>query len=560
MTSLRPSAPVEPPVSKDVVEDALRALARAFTAVQLYLPNNQQRAQRLADTRAAFARLWQHTDGLDLEVRESALLLDGAVVYQELERGAEALPWLLYRDGVRRLSLSPGFEDRELDAFLAVMQAARSGTNDDDDLVTLLWIADFRCLRYRFLDAFGGDGFAGAGEANSAEATFSFTSSEAVAEAETAADSPFIRMEDFDGALYFLDQREIQALQAERDQVYAVDPRRPVLDSLLDLLQSGLADDAQREAYDAIDSLVVELLTAGEYEFVAYTLRELAAVQRQMTGGPALAGALGAIAERLSEPRAMQQLLLAIDDSARTPPTALLEELFRELRPAALEPLVLWLGTAGASPARAAVERASLRLASANLSELSRLLEQGALGVVRGALKLASKMASPATVPGLARLLRSDDVRMRLDAVNALANVGSPGAMQALERALEDSDREVRVAVYRTFVTRKHSGALPRLLAALRAKETRTADLGEKMALFEAFGSLCGDAGVPELDGVLNSRGLIGAKEPPELRACAARALGLVGTAAAFAALQKSSDTKEVVVRSAVMRAMRDGA
>jgi HEAT repeat protein len=256
----------------------------------------------------------------------------------------------------------------------------------------------------------------------------------------------------------------------------------------------------------------------------------------------------------------MAQLLLAIDDSARTPAMSLLEELFRELRPAALEPLVQWLGTAGASPARAAVERASLRLAGAHLTELARLLEHPETGVVKGALKIATQLATPATVPGLAKLLRSDDVRMRLDAVNALANVGSPGAMQALERAMDDADREVRVAIYRTIATRKHAAALPRLLAVLRAKETRATDLGEKMALFEAFGSLCGDAGVAELDAILNSKGLLGAKEPPEFRACAARALGLIGTPLAFAALQKASDTKEVVVRSAVLRAMREGA
>jgi HEAT repeat protein len=71
---------------------------------------------------------------------------------------------------------------------------------------------------------------------------------------------------------------------------------------------------------------------------------------------------------------------------------------------------------------------------------------------------------------------------------------------------------------------------------------------------------MCGDAGVGELDAILNARGLLGAKETPEMRACAARALGLVGTRAALAALQKAVDAKDVVVRSAVARALRGGA
>lgn len=538
-----------------LVEDALRALAKAFSAVQLYLPNNPQRAQRLADATRLFGAVFRVGESMELDIRENAFVYGDTVVYQDADRGSDALPWLLYRDGVRGLTFSSGFEQGELEAFLTLVQAARSANTDDDDLVTLLWVADYQHLTYKFLDSFGGN----ESPTPSDDATGK-VSLHVYEPSDADTSSPFIRMEDFDGALYFLDPREIAALQAELAHTYAEDPRRRVLDSLLDLIDVGLPVESQRDAFMALDTLVVELLTAGEYEMVAYALRESVRAAKHPGLSADVVTSLESISHKLSEPRAMAQLLLAIDDSARTPAMALLEELFRELRPAALEPLVQWLGTAGASPARAAVERASLRLASAHLAELARLLEHTETGVVKGALKIATQLATPATVPGLARLLRSDDVRMRLEAVNALANVGSPGALQALERAIDDSDREVRVAIYRTIGVRKHSSALPRLLTVLRAKETRATDLGEKMALFEAFGTLCGDAGVTELDAILNSKGLLGAKEPPEFRACAARALGLIGTPNAFASLQKASDTKEVVVRSAVLRAMREGA
>jgi HEAT repeat protein len=269
---------------------------------------------------------------------------------------------------------------------------------------------------------------------------------------------------------------------------------------------------------------------------------------------------LGELPARLSEPTVMSQLLQALDEGARTPVASLLEGVFSELRPSALVPLVGWLGTATASPVRAAIERASLRLAGANASELARLLEHTDVAVVRGALRLSAQLATPAAVPGLAKLLRGDDAKMRIDAVAALGDIGSTGALQALERGIDDVDREVRVATFRALTARKHAGALPKLAQALRRKELRVADLGEKMALFEAYGTLCGDAGVPELDQLLNARGLLGAREPAELRACAARALGLVNTAAANGALQRASDTKDVVVRSAVMRAMRGAA
>jgi HEAT repeat protein len=222
-----------------------------------------------------------------------------------------------------------------------------------------------------------------------------------------------------------------------------------------------------------------------------------------------------------------------------------------------LTPLVAWLGAATASPARAAIERASLRLASAHTGELALLLDHADPSVVRGAVRIAAQLATPAAVPGLSRIMRNSETSLRVDAVSALADIGSPGALQALERGTDDTEREVRVTTYRAIGARRHAGALSRLSQALKRKEVRTADLGEKMALFEAYGTLCGDTGVPVLDGMLNARGLLGAKESPELRACAARALGLVGTPAAQGALERAQDTKDLVVRSAVARALR---
>jgi HEAT repeat protein len=174
-------------------------------------------------------------------------------------------------------------------------------------------------------------------------------------------------------------------------------------------------------------------------------------------------------------------------------------------------------------------------------------------------LRVATLLATPAAVPGLTRVLRGDDEGLRMEAIAALAEIASPGALQALERGVDDTHRDVRVATFRAIAARRHAGAMPRLVQVLRRKELRAADLGEKMAVFEAFGTVCGDAGVAELDAILNARGLLGAKENPEMRACAARALGLVGTASAIDVLQRAADTKDIVVRSAVARALRGG-
>jgi hypothetical protein len=75
--------------------------------------------------------------------------------------------------------------------------------------------------------------------------------------------------------------------------------------------------------------------------------------------------------------------------------------------------------------------------------------------------------------------------------------------------------------------------------------------------VFEAYGSMCGDTGVPMLDGILNGKGLFGKRDNAEWRACAAMALGKIASGAAERALQKASSDKEILVRNAVNRGLR---
>jgi HEAT repeat protein len=59
------------------------------------------------------------------------------------------------------------------------------------------------------------------------------------------------------------------------------------------------------------------------------------------------------------------------------------------------------------------------------------------------------------------------------------------------------------------------------------------------------------------LDAMLNNKGFLGRKEDAEIRACAAIALGRVGSSKATEALRKAATEKDLIVRNAVTRALR---
>ena len=173
------------------------------------------------------------------------------------------------------------------------------------------------------------------------------------------------------------------------------------------------------------------------------------------------------------------------------------------------------------------------------------------------AIRRAGGLRTPAAVAPLGAVFERGDVELRAAAVHALSEIGSPSALQALERGVEDDEREVRVAAIRALQARAYRPVLPRLEGIVKGRAIRDADLTEKMAAFEAYGSLCGNGGVAALGEMLNGKSLFGRREEPELRACAAVALGRIGTAEAQAALRQAANEKDVVVRNAVSRALR---
>jgi hypothetical protein len=580
---------VPPPIPLALVEEACRALSKAVRARMLYLPNNPnyQRAGELFA--AAFVPFWEHDDSCTLVVGEHHIGYAGHVVYRDDPQGGEQLAWLLFKDGLRELTVLPGFEG-ECERLLDIMVRARKTLPDEDDLLTLLWEGDFLSLRYRFVDvtldglevadymapeppvrvvdAWGTDtpagwlgtgldgGVAGDGDgvgASGGEGTGT----------GTGGVSGVVNLADFDQTLYFLDEREVDYLRQAITQEYDRDTRRGLVATLLDIFEQQTDGLVREELCGLVEGYMLSLLTGAHFRTVAYLLREVQqSVGRARDLDPAHRDRLARLSDRLSDPTTLAQMLQALDDAPELPSVADLTELFGTLRPQALRTVFAWLGRLSKAALRQALEEAAGALAAQHTGELVRLIAADDRAVAIEAMRRSGALRTAAAVTPLTKALAAPDAELRFAAVSALAEIGTPGALQAAERSVEDPERDVRVAALRAIGTRAYRAALPRLEALVKGKVLRERDLTEKMATFEAFGAIAGDGGVPVLDGLLNGKGFLGRREDPELRACAAVALGRIGTPAATAALRKAAqDLKdEAVVRSAVNRALRGGA
>lgn len=579
-----PASPAEereaPPCPPSIVEDMFKFLDKAVRAYQLYMHNNPTYLKAVENVKRTFAPIWEQVDSLEVTVTDTQFKWWGVVVHEQPDKGGDSMPWLLFKDGLREFTLFPGFEEEELEKLMAIFPRVRRAAPHEDDLLTMLWEQDLQLMRYRYVElndpAAPLDSSAEAGRWPAPMGKAFDDPKQAIDEARQEQEgtsagagappppraSGVVRMEDFDSTLYFLDGNEIEYLRQETDREYQLDLRRLVLCALLDIFELQVDPLVRTEVANDLEALVLHLLSAGQFSSVAFLLREVeATMQRAREVNAKDRERLGKLADRLSHPDALAQMLQALEESTALPAKDDLAQLFAQLKPSSLAILLDFIDRTQNTALRPLLEASAERLAQSNTAELVKLVKDPRQAVAREAIRRAGAMRTAAAVPSLGEVLASGAERpLRAAAVTALTDIGTPGALSALETALGDEDRDIRIATLRALTARTHRPALTKVDAMVKGKAAKDADRTERIALFELYGAICGDGGIGFLDGLLNAKGgLFARKEDPEMRACAAIALGRIGTAAARSTLEKAVGEKDVIVKSAVSRALRGG-
>jgi HEAT repeat protein len=540
------------------VGELIQTMAKALRAFQMYMPNNPIYQRAIQNMRTAFQPIWAATDELLINVVETELVWENQVVYRQANK-TESLAWSLFKDGMRELTLHKGAEDEELPRLLATINQARFlATDAGDDLLTLLWAHEFQLIQYQFVDFFG-DGGGPLPEASGATAGGDTSASERKAQvAQEAQPTTTVAVDDFDSTLYFLDEAEINYVAKELDAEYRRDVRTSALDVLFDLTELNSDEKVRDEVLGILEQLFPNFLNSRDFTAAAAVLRESKLLSEKPLGfSPAHLKRLGEFAASLSEAATVGQLLQSLDEASGLGLDTHAIEVLRELRAAALEPLVGWLPSLASAPLKKTLEEVIDRLAGNNIAEVHRLLKTPDSPALEGVIALCGRMALHQAVPGLAQTIGHPKPAVRLATVQTLGLLGTPAALSLIDRAIDDSDKSVRIAAVRGVGNRGYKGALKRVESVVLGK-SKVLDLTEKMAFFEAYGAIAGANGLKALSAILLQRGMLMMKEPADTRACAAMALGRIKTPEARDILQRALEDKELVVRNAVSKALRE--
>jgi hypothetical protein len=547
------------------VAELITGLGKALRAFHMYLPNNPIYQRATENLRTAFAPIWAVLDELVLTIAETDFVWEEQVVYHQPNK-TESLAWGLFKDGMRSLSIKRGAEQEELARLLEAINRARYLTADaGDDLLTLLWEQEFQFIQYQFVEFFG----EGGGSMPEQSGTYPAGRDDAAArqrQAQVAEEAPprpkgVVDVEDFDSTLYFLDESEIHQVARQVEEEYRRDIRSSALNVLFDLFELEGDPATRSEIIGILEHLFPNLLNARDFRTAAGVLRESKLLGTRAQGlMPEQRARLDGFVAKLSEPAIVSQLLQSLDEAPALAGEAEVAEVLRELRASALEPVLSWLPSLSSPALRAVLEGVADRLASSHTEEVMRILRSKDSEALATVVTLCGRLGLHQAVPGLADTVVHSDPAVRLASVQSLALLGTPAALALIDKAIEDDDRSVRLAAVRVAGGRGYKGALKRVEAAVLGKGLKEMDLTEKMAFFEAYGAIAGAGGLKALTGILLPRGLLKLKESPETRACAAIAIGRIRTPEARDVLTRMADEKDLVVRNAINRALRESA
>ncbi len=495
------------------VREILRLLVKTQKAQRLYDSKNAVAERLELDLFERLAAFVSEEGEVQLAVLESQLLCDGSVVFESVDR-TDSLAFLLYRDGIRRLSFSSGLEIQELRSFLRCLNRVAVFTNDQDDLVTLLWEQDFHSIRYSAIEELARSdslprlseqlASTGGGGGGAAAEAVSLDLKQPVSTVPVEACR--------------LESGEIDALQKE----LAVEERAPfrqlVSEVALELILLEDGEAAQDEIASEIVEIADRLIADGEIAELIGMHEHVDGLTVMIFRDESSAQKLSsALTRALTEPERFERLMQRVE-TAHTVRPATLTVFLARLGSSASSLLHPWMGRFSSPPYRRAVTGALLFLENGGLEVLRDGLPLGPppeesserlrhRQLVREVVYALSRHSSVEALPLLTELLSSPDPETRRESFLAVSRYPDEGVVSLCLERLLDRDPVVRVTALDRLV--KQGGAdlglrvLERSLASERFE--RLAIL-EKRRLFSAVAKLSGESVLDSFLKLLNAR------------------------------------------------------
>jgi HEAT repeat protein len=436
------------------LQGLLRLLIKAQKGLRLYEANNAI-AHRLEND--LYAKLFAHLEeegSFELTVQEYRILFGEDEIYEGHDRN-DSLAFTLFRDGIRRLSFHPGLEGQELHGFLSCLNRAGVHSQEQDDLVTLLWEQDFKSIKYYAIEDLKDE--------STGPSLQEQLQSGTAGEGSGGATPDSVSLKDLEqpnahlpNDACRLGEEEIEALRAELAN-QENEPYGPLVVELgIELTLQERRREERERLVEGMVAIIDRLLKDGQLLEVARLCEHLEGLADMLL---AKSEAVGHLREKvfraLGETDRVSSILEQVEQSRALKPSELTTFLAR-LGSGALRSVIPAMGRMSTSPYRRAVADAILAAKEGAVAELKRHIPSNGdlpdAAFLRELVYILSHLPEDQALPLTEQLLQAPDETIRREATAVLGRFRSVRSGEICLRLLQDDDLEVRGTALDTLV------------------------------------------------------------------------------------------------------------
>lgn len=573
-TPVKSKAPELSPIAQ-ATEAWLRQLARTLKVYRLYQRDNPIVVHAHDQVITGLMALLQKHGALgfkftatEIRLGEEVVVRAGHAASEEgLQYGAlDELPFLFYRDGVRRVTILPGVSRGEIEAFFDALRLSGGAADSHDDLVTMLWQANLSQIQVEsvpleqtiYLSTKEG-GSPRALEA--AKTGYTYEGGELHADLGQAAGVQGLHVDTFDDweapetminmpAVYRQLEPTMDSATARFRSLWedeqSTDWRLKAPDVFRLMLALDPGEDMRVAVAHSLATWVAEALQRFAWEEARSALDLLRGFDPGLTRcGPEL----HASNERLDVPGIVERLDEGEPDEAGRF-AALLAALGRSAVPLACAVLA----RTNNPRTRAAASTALCYICADEPALLTPYLHDARANLVQGIAFVLGQIGGEDVAGMLHDAATHADARVRRSVIQALGSVPLDDRLPILIEHLDTDDVQLLGTVLNMLTRQKDERVARALLARINSPQFETKSEGVRRALFGALGEVGGDESVPALETQLLKGGWF-ARRTLE-RSASARALERIGTTRALAVLEAGLRSRSEAVRTACMDAM----
>src|SRR4030042_5006147 len=532
-----------------LIKDILRTVTKTVKAFNVYPKDNPIYQKFVTELFEKFSTFFESNDELAIDVEQHCLLYKENDVYQSEER-ADNIALLLFADGIRQINFYKGITFDEITDFIDILKfVQKSKTNDDDDIVTLLWEKNIKNMGYTAAEDTVDDDLAveesllqeGLEMKDFTETT---VSSKSYSESAIETVYPEFKIEP-------LTQDELETI---KDELSGIE-EKSLLSSAADLFFELLKYEKDMEAFPEIMHNIGKILDIRIQKKDIHGALEILEGLKNISTVYDTSEQSEIINTVVSKAGNLENLRILFRAS---PDTAEIRQYLLYLGKHLIPNMIQMLGELEDRKQRRLLCEILAEMGKQDIDVFSVTMNDNQWYLVRNIVMIFGMTKDPAALKYLEQGLRHPELRVRREAVKAIVGIQSEETKKLFLMALKDDDLTVRITALKALKRFKDPALFQVLKEKVSREELKKKSFEEKKEIIETIAVLGGENAFPLVSNLLKKKGWIEKAEITEIRASAAYGLGLIGIPQALSLLEKETGSRKSILREACLKALRE--